>query len=225
MMAFQGVIFDFNGTLFQDSDLHEKAWNQYAAFLGKPGYTSQEFLDNFHGKTNSSIVGYLLGRQASLEECRRHGTQKEAVYREFCRQNPERLVFTKGAEDLFGYLQAKGIPFGIATSADQGNIDFYLEVFQLERWFSKESIVYDDGSLPSKPAPDIYMRAAQRIHCDIRQCLVFEDALMGIESARNAGAKAICAIAPTDWQVEQASRYKVHTAIRDFTFFDRSTLD
>ena len=72
---------------------------------------------------------------------------------------------------------------------------FFFEHLPLARWFDPDLVVYNDGSLPGKPAPDLYLAAAARIGADIRACTVFEDATPGIEAARRAGARRIVGVA------------------------------
>jgi beta-phosphoglucomutase-like phosphatase (HAD superfamily) len=61
----------------------------------------------------------------------------------------------------------------------------------LARWFDVAKIVYDDGSRPGKPAPDVYLAAAENIHTEPGQCIVVEDAVSGLESAYAAGIGCI----------------------------------
>ena len=67
----------------------------------------------------------------------------------------------------------------------------------MDRWFDPRRIVYDDGTFPGKPAPDIYLRAAERIGLSPSRCIVAEDARSGIEAARRAGAGIIVAVTST----------------------------
>ena len=67
----------------------------------------------------------------------------------------------------------------------------------MDRWFDPRRIVYDDGTFSGKPAPDIYLRAAERIGLSPSRCIVAEDARSGIEAARRAGAGMIVAVAST----------------------------
>ena len=79
--------------------------------------------------------------------------------------------------------------------SDKDNVDFFIEVFNLEKWFDLEQIVYDNGNIPGKPAPDIYLKAAENIGLAPKDCIVVEDALSGIKAAENAGIGNIIAIA------------------------------
>ena len=58
----KGVIFDFNGTMFLDSPLHEQAWIDMAKKLRSEPLGIEEFYTNLQGRTNLQIITYLLGR-------------------------------------------------------------------------------------------------------------------------------------------------------------------
>ena len=75
------------------------------------------------------------------------------------------------------------------------NVEFYIKEFNLLRWFDIDKIVYSDGTIPGKPAPDIYLLAAKKLNLDPKDCIVFEDAISGIEAAYKAGVKNIIAVA------------------------------
>ena len=93
------------------------------------------------------------------------------------------------------YLCENRIPHTIATMSGIENVEFYIEEFKLERWFDIDKIVYADGKIPGKPAPDIYQIAAKNLNLAPEDCIVVEDAVSGINAAYNAGIGKIIAIA------------------------------
>jgi HAD superfamily hydrolase (TIGR01509 family) len=108
--------------------------------------------------------------------------------------NPERFVLSPGAKDLLEALTVRNIPRTIATSSEITNVTFFVEHLGLNRWFDTAKIVYDDGHLPGKPAPDFYLAAAKRIGFDPSQCIAVEDAISGIASAYAAGIGFLVAL-------------------------------
>ena len=76
-----------------------------------------------------------------------------------------------------------GIPFTIATGSYRPNVEFYFSHLHLEKWFRFSDVIYDDGTYPGKPAPDIFLKAAAKIGVEPADCLVFEDSYAGIRSA------------------------------------------
>ena len=102
------------------------------------------------------------------------------------------------------------------------NVEFYIKEFELAKWFDIDKIVYSNGKIPGKPAPDIFMIAAEKIGLNPCDCVVVEDAIAGIKSAESAGIGKIIAIA----SMEPVEFYKqinaVEKIIKDFNEFDRS---
>src|SRR5207244_2576935 len=101
-----------------------------------------------------------------------------------------------GAEQLFDILKEKRIPFTIATSAPAINVNFYVQQFHLDTWFDIDKIVFDDGTMPSKPAPDMYLLAAKKMGIPITECIIIEDSRSGIAAALNAKAGKIIGLGP-----------------------------
>ena len=173
------------------------------------------------GRVNDEIIRYLAGERLSAQEVQAFSLEKERVYRALCEQDPAHTVLAPGAARLLDFLKERGIPRNIATACEKTNIDYYREKFSLDRWFDFEKIVYDDGTRPGKPAPDIYLAAMRRLGLAPGRCVVVEDALSGIESARRAGAGLIAAIAPEERRTELAATPGVDVLLRDFDDLDR----
>ena len=81
-------------------------------------------------------------------------------------------------------------------------------------------MVYDDGTLPGKPAPDVYLRACARLGVAPQDAIIFEDAFAGIASANAAGAGAIVAITATNPASALASLPGVKAVIDDYRDLD-----
>lgn len=221
----KGVIFDFNGTLFWDSKLHYDAWREYSKKIRGYSFTDDEMRDEMLGHTNRHIIEYALGKKASEEMVEKLGLEKEALYREQCLKNPAEFKLAKGAIELLDYLKSKNIPMTIATMAGWENVSFYIEKFGLEKWFDVDKIVYSDGKIPGKPAPDIFLIAADRLGLKPKECVVVEDAVAGINAAKSAGIGEIVAIASME-PIEFYEKIEgLSFIIKDFNEFDRNILE
>lgn len=194
-MRFQGIIFDFNGVLFSDSDLQEKAWQVMALRLRGREMTAEEFALQMHGRANAYVLGYLAGRAIAAGELAELIEAKESLFRELCLTTPGRLVLSAGAAELLEWLKAAGTPRTIATSSGIRNVEFFIEHLHLDRWFEPAKLVYDDGARPGKPAPDMYLAAAGQIGLDPGRCVVVEDAVSGVMAAQAAKIGFIVGIA------------------------------
>ncbi len=188
----KGVIFDFNGTLFFDSDKHQLAWGKMAEELRGYGTDAEELRQHFYGVPNHKVIEYLLQKTCDENEVKKYSELKEAYYREFCRKDPDRFHLVAGAEKLFDTLKKEGIAFTIASASIKPNIDFFVESFDLKKWFDPEKIIYDDGSYENKEK--MFLRAAEVIGVPMESCMVFEDSESGIRDAWKAGCKNIIVV-------------------------------
>ena len=218
-MMYKGIIFDFNGTLFWDSEKHLEAWREFSKRLRPHPFTEEEMRDYMFGRTNEDIIAYLIGKKPSKEMVDTLGQEKEAVYRQMCRDDAQNTHLAPYAEEFLDWLKENNIPRTIATMSEKSNVDFYIKEFNLEKWFDIDKIVYSDGTIKGKPAPDIYEIAAGKLGLKPQECVVVEDAVSGIEAARAAGIGKIVAIA----SMESPDLYKdipaVSLIIKDFKDF------
>lgn len=220
-MKYKGIIFDFNGTLYWDSEKHKQTWREYSKILRGTSFTDEEMLKYMFGRTNEQIIKYAIGKQPTPEMVENYGQEKEAIYRQMCLEDKENLHLAEGVVEFLDFLKENNIPMTIATMSDKKNVDFFIEQFNLEKWFDIDKIVYSNGIIPGKPAPDIYEIAAENLNLNPKDCIVVEDALSGIESARAAGIGKIIAIC----SAESPDLYKpipcVSQIIMNFNEFDR----
>lgn len=212
----KAVLFDFNGTLLPDSPQNEAAWLEFAKTAAGKVLTPAEFQKNVHGKNNRLVLEYLFERPLTKEEALELGEQKEDIYREMVRQTPATQQLMPGAPEFLDELKARDIPVNIATAAGYGNVRFYFDFFGLDRWFDFDTIVYDNGNMNSKPAPDYYLLAAERIGVDPKTAVIFEDSHSGLAAAKNAGAKKIIALETGDNREELASLEIADVIVKDY---------
>ncbi|MEI3175200.1 MAG: HAD family hydrolase [Lachnospiraceae bacterium] len=109
--------------------------------------------------------------------------KKEAYSRECCLKSPDFHLAPEFPAFLDRLLEEK-IPFTIATASGKNKVRFFFEHLELERWFDPEQVVYNDGTLPEKP--ELYLKAAKRLAVSPEECMIFEDSVSGLESARQA---------------------------------------
>ena len=185
-MSCQGIIFDFNGVLFSDSDLQEEAWQVIARRLRGREMTAEEFALHMHGRANAYVLSYLAGRDITGGELAEWIEAKESLFRDLCLRTPNRLVLSAGAQDLLEWLRLEGLRRTIATSSGIKNVEFYIEHLHIDRWFEVGKLIYDDGVRPGKPAPDMYLAAARNLGLDPGRCVVVEDAVSGVMAAHAA---------------------------------------
>lgn len=199
-MKFSGIIFDFNGVLWLDTAFQEEAWRHFAAQRLGISLTSEDMAVQVHGRNNQHTLEYLMGVKLEIDEVRQLSEQKERLYRDLCLAQGDNFKLSPGAEGLLDRLALYEIPCTIATASGKENMDFFFEHLHLDRWFAHEQIVYDDGSRPGKPAPDIYLQAAKKLDLKPRECVVVEDSISGIQAAHSAGIGHIIAVGAVNQQ-------------------------
>lgn len=220
----KGVIFDFNGTLFYDTPQQEKAWREFAWQNFRRSISDQEFKELVHGRNTDFTLEYLADRSLSKAEVDAYVKAKETVYIDICEKDPQNTHLNSGAERLLDELKERGLPLAIATAAPKINVDYYIRKFNLECWFPLDKIIYNDGTIKGKPAPDFYLKAAQTLQLDSKDCLVFEDAISGIQAAYNANIGKIVAITTTDMVEKFKHMTELCAVIDSFDNFNRSIL-
>lgn len=205
----KAVLFDFNGTMFFDGRLHDKAWREtIAKHIGRD-ISDDEIRQYIYGCNNRDIVKHFFVEIRGVDKklkstgvdnngdfdilVKEIAEEKEGRYRQLCMEL-DAISLAPGLPELLDRLKADGKQCAIVSAATKENIELYFNVFHLERWFTWKQIVYDDGTLPGKPEPDMWLAAADRLGVNISECIVCEDSLNGILAAKRAGAAAIFAV-------------------------------
>lgn len=191
----QAVIFDLDGTLIDNNFYHRLTWEKYLEKIGKK-ISEEEFNANMNGRTNEDAIKYIFGKQISREKSIKHTWEKEALYREIYKPF---IKPVSGLIDLLQKLKEKNIPLAIATSGIQPNIDFMFENIPIKEYFRE--VVNSSHIKMGKPHPEIYLKAAALLNVQPENCLVFEDAVVGIKAAKAAGMKVI-ALTTTQPRIE-----------------------
>ncbi len=185
-----GAIFDWDGVIIDSSRHHEESWERLASELGRilpEGHFKAGF-----GRKNEFIVPEILRWTNDAGEIHTISLRKEALYRE--------VVAELGIEPLPGVrawlerLREAGVPCAIGSSTHRANIDLSLGLIGLREFFAH--IVSAEDVTRGKPDPQVFLTAAARIERDPARCVVFEDAFVGLEAARNGGMKCV-AVATT----------------------------
>lgn len=185
MSIHNAVLWDMDGTLVDSEELHWKAWHLTLQNEGI-SITREQFLASF-GQRNDSILSQWLGPAATPEQAARVGEDKEIMYRHLVRRDG--ISPLPGVADWLHRLHRQGLHQAIASAAPRANIETVLEVLSATHIF--EVIVSAEDVHRGKPDPEVYLLAAERIRVAPAHCIVVEDAVAGVESARAAGMRCI----------------------------------
>ena len=181
----KAVIFDIDGTIVDNMHLHAEAFARFAERHGLPALTSDDRA-RLDGRRNSEIFPILFKRDVPRTEWLAYEEEKEGLYRELSRG---RLLPMKGLHGLIERLRESGIAMALATSAPEANVTHTLRELGLTDAFPV--IVRGDQVPRGKPAPDVFIEAARRLGVAPAECLVFEDAPMGVAAAQAAGMPVV----------------------------------
>ena len=190
-MSRVAALFDWDGVVIDSSENHERSWELLAAEAGLP-LPADHFLRGF-GRKNQIIIPEILNWSHDPVEIERLSDRKEVLYRELVRERGVRIL--PGARELLAALQAAGIPRAIGSSTPRANLEAIFASTGLGAFF--DGVVSAEDVVHGKPAPDVFLKGAELLGMPPHSCVVFEDALFGIEAAHRAGMKVI-AVATTN---------------------------
>jgi beta-phosphoglucomutase family hydrolase len=177
--AIEAVLWDMDGTLADTGELHFQTWREALTAAGFD-MTREQFTTTF-GMNSRRTMRELLGKEISEEFIEQIIIRKEIAYRERLHGNVRLLP---GVQTWLEWLHQHNIPQALASSAPAENIDVFMAELSLREYFDEILSGYE---LPAKPAPDIFLLAADRLSVPPARCLVIEDAIAGVEAARRAG--------------------------------------
>lgn len=183
------LVFDMDGVIVDSNPLHRESWLLYNRRFGIE--TDEAMQQRMYGKRNDEIVRDFFGAGLTPEQVFAHGAAKESLYRKMMAPRlTESLV--PGVIDILH--NRNGTPAGLATNAERANVDFVLDGVMvgdvpLRNCF--RAVVDGHQVSRAKPYPDIYLRVAELLAADPRNCIVFEDSYTGVEAARAAGARVV----------------------------------
>jgi HAD superfamily hydrolase (TIGR01509 family) len=212
----EAAIFDMDGVLIDSGAHHRRAWGALLDELGaRPAHP--EFWRLTIGRPSEEAIPILLGRDVGAEEARRLARRKRDLYVALARRG---LAAVPGVAAFVTALHRLGVPRAVGTSASRFDCERLLDGLGLRRHF--DIIITADDVRLGKPDPEVYVQAARRMRTAPAACVVFEDSVVGIQAARNAGMRAIgVTTAHTEEELRDAG---AETAIADFEGLEWKTL-
>ena len=178
-------IFDWDGVIIDSSEHHIEGWRGLAKDENLV-FPEHLFKQSF-GMKNEEIIPQLWKWTNDISEIRRIDKKKEAIYRDIMREKG--LNALPGVQALLDLLAEKNIPCAIGSSAPMANITTGLDILGFERYF--KAIISGEDVKLGKPSPQIFLEAAKRLKARPDECVVFEDAKVGVTAGKAAGMKVV----------------------------------
>jgi len=178
------VIWDVDGVLIDSGEQHRRAWEQLAREEGLP-YSDAAFWATF-GMRNGDIFPRMFGVSGPPERIVALGERKEALYRALLAED---AVALPGAKELLAALHAAGYRQALGSSAPPANLEAIISLLGIASFLN--AIVSGEHVAHGKPAPDIFLAAAERLQVLPAHCLVIEDAPAGVAAAHAGGMRCL----------------------------------
>ncbi len=178
-----GVIFDMDGVLVDTGWAHRQAWSDLAEKEGLA--ISDEFFRRTFGMQNAAILP-MLRPTITPQELERLSDWKEQRYRDLMQAH---LELAPGAAALVRDLKRHGFRLAIGSSAPPENLNLFWDRLGLSSWF--DARVTKEEITRSKPAPETFLKAAQKIGLTPARCAVVEDAVPGVQAGKAAGMRVV----------------------------------
>lgn len=208
----RALIFDMDGTIVDNMRFHDDAWESWHASNRLP-FDRTTFAARTAGMAGNEIISSYFP-QAAVAELDAMSDAKEALYREAYLPH---VAANAGFLELIARAEAAGVPMAVATAAPPANIEVVLDTLGLRQRFA--TIVSPSQGFRGKPHPDMFLAAAERMKVAPADCIVFEDAPLGVEAARRAGMRAVALLTMLD-ESGFAGFDNLIASARDFTALD-----
>ncbi len=177
----KAVIFDNDGTILDSEEIHHSIERQIVEKYGKK--IPEELIDELRGRTENvfwKTICKELGLEIDWQELKK---QKAEIYI----KKLEELRLFSGAKELIKSLKEKGIKVAVASSTQKEWLNKILKIHRLDF----DVVISGEFIEKSKPEPDIYLVAAEKLDLKPEECLAIEDTVSGVEAVKRAGMKCV----------------------------------
>jgi len=185
MPRIKAVIFDMDGLMFDTETLYYKANQQTADRLGLP--FDYAFYEKYIGASDKEFFNamYEANEDKELVDAFVEQSDRDARTMFFSGQ----LKKKPGLDKLLAYLKEKNIKKIVASSTERNLVEQLIAEVDLRDYFV--DVVGGDEVEHSKPHPEIFIKALERLGTDKEETLVLEDSLNGVKAAYSAGIPVI----------------------------------
>lgn len=179
---YEGLVFDMDGTLADTMPTHFIAWTRSLEAVGL--VLSEDRFYALGGVPAEKIIRMLGEEQGKPVDAMSLAESKEALFLEL-------LGTVRPVEAVVAIAERHRahMPMAVATGSPQWVAEKILNALGIREWFG--AVVGAEGTTNPKPAPDVFLKAAELIGVDPKRCHAFEDTALGMEAARAAGMDVV----------------------------------
>ncbi|MFF8992034.1 HAD family hydrolase [Streptomyces sp. NPDC014983] len=181
-MRYELIIFDNDGVLVDSEPISNRLLAAHLTELGVPT-SYEDSLRDYMGSAMHRIHDLVLERTGRRLPEDFDDVFHARVFAAFERE----LEPVRGAAEVLEKLAADGVPYCVASSGSHERIRVGHRTTGLDRWFEEERIFSSQDVGKGKPAPDLFLHAAERMGVAPERCAVVEDSPLGVQAAVAAG--------------------------------------
>lgn len=186
MDKIEAVIFDMDGLLIDSETISFKCFQTVFSYYGYE-ISKEYYINKLIGRNIKNIKEAILkeyGEEFKFDEIY---YEKVKVMNDYIESNG--ILLKKGALELIEYLNKNKYKIAVATSTKRERAEKLLTMVKIKDYF--QEIICGDEVINSKPNPEIFLKAAEKLGVNPEVCIVLEDSAAGIEAAHKAGMKGI----------------------------------
>ncbi|GGY72630.1 MULTISPECIES: HAD family hydrolase [Streptomyces] len=181
-MRYDLIIFDNDGVLVDSEPISNTILSGYLTELGH-ATSYEDSLRDYMGAAIHRVHDLIQERTGQALPADFDETLHARIFAAFERE----LQPVAGVTDVLGKLVADGVPYCVASSGTHERIRVGHLRTGLDEWFEDEWVFSSEDVGRGKPAPDLFLHAAERMGVAPERCVVVEDSPLGVEAARAAG--------------------------------------
>lgn len=205
----RALLFDLDGTLADTKHAHADAWVRWAA-RHNIAVSRDEYMSDYFGRSNKEVMPGLMPHLAHQPDVLHElALEKE---RDFLAVSLEGgIPPMPGLHELVRRALARGLPMAIASAAPRDNVETIARILSLDDHIHVR--LSQDHVTHPKPAPDIYLMAAEHLGVAPADCVVFEDSRFGLMAGHAAGCRTIAILS---LHTEEELKDEADLCVRDF---------
>ena len=179
----KGAIFDMDGTLFDTERIYQYAWLETVKYFGKD--RGAELVKEVSGASEANCRKTIKKFYPDVDVDKFFDYVIETAVKIF----ENGVEMKPGVVEILESFKENGVKMAVASSSSHETINRNVECADIKKYFT--AIISGDDVKNGKPAPDIFLLAAEKINVPANDCYVFEDSYNGIRGAYAAGCAAI----------------------------------